>query len=271
MRQEIKELQRYRQISEKVLEQLASGDQSTFIISKLQQHVPLEDIVGQISGCSPIAGSIEPGMESQAERALAQTDSNDKIDTEQGKVEDISHDMDGTGLYSFKHGGRWTEVPLSDTLIEHLLLLFFCWEYPIFSSLSKRHFARDFNSGGGACCSSLLVNGILAVGSRFSDHADARTDPEDGDTAGMHCYLEAERLLSLCRGEPSVTVVQGMCLMSTWNASRGDYRKARYYAGQSVQMAVEVGLHRESDLGDMPDDVRELRNTTFWGAYMLDQ
>jgi hypothetical protein len=96
-------------------------------------------------------------------------------------------------------------------------------------------------------------------------------DPEDGDTAGMHCYLEAESLLSLCRGDPSVTVVQGACLMSTWHASRGDYKKARYYAGQAIRMAVETGLHQDSTSTEIPGDTLEVHNTTFWGAFMLDQ
>jgi hypothetical protein len=71
MRQEIDELRRYRQLSEKIFELLASGDQSSFIISKLQQHEPLEDIVEQLGGCSPAAGSIQSGPSSQARRESA--------------------------------------------------------------------------------------------------------------------------------------------------------------------------------------------------------
>lgn len=272
MRHEIKELRKRRQLSEKILDLLASGDQSSFIIRKLQLHEPLEDIIEQLDACSPAAGSIQSGPSSQARRDSAETNRTDWIETEDTvKMEGVLHGLDDTGIHSFKQGSRWTEVPLSDTVIEHLLLLYFCWEYPIFSGLSKPHFARDFNAGQGANCSSLLVNGILAVGCLFSDQVEARMDPEDSDSAGMHCYLEAERLLSLCRGEQSVTVVQGMCLMSNWNASRGDYRKARYYAGQAIRTAVEMGLHQESDFSDLPDDTREVRYTAFWGAFMLDQ
>jgi hypothetical protein len=301
MRQEINELRRYHQVSEKVLEILASGDQSGFIIRKLQLHEPLDQIIEQLGGCSPAAESTQSGHSPQARRQSTLTDRTDSINSintagqvkmehashvmdetgiyffksintaGQVKMEHASHVMEGTGIYFFKHGSRWTEVPLGDIFIEHLLLLYFCWEYPIFSSLSKRHFAEDFNAGRGTCCSSLLVNGILAVGCRFSDHIEARMDPEDSDTAGMHCYLEAERLLSLCRAERSVTVVQSMYLMSTWNASRGDYKKARYYSGQAIRMAVEMGLHQDGEPGDIPDDMREVRNTTFWGSFMLDQ
>lgn len=268
MRQEITELRRYRELSEKIFEQLAFGDQAGSIIAKLQQHEPLEDIVSQLSGGSPAAES----KDSQTQQESLRNDRTDWINTDyEGQAEDLSHDMGDTGPWTFKHGSRWTSVPLSDTLIEHLLLLYFCWEYPVFSSLSQRQFAHDFNTGQGPYCTSLLVNGILAVGCRFSDKLEARSEPENGDTAGMHCYLEAERLLSLCRGEQSLAVVQSMCLMSTWNASRGEYGVARYYAGQAMRTAVEMGLHQDSNSSDVPYDMLEVRSTTFWGAFMLDQ
>jgi hypothetical protein len=274
MRQELNELRRYRKLSEKVFNILEAGDQPGAVISKLKKRESLETIVEQLGGFSPGAESSQSGPPSSslARRESLQTDGANSTDFGDDHVmEDLSHGSDETGAYTFKDGSRWTEVPLTDTVIEHLLLLYFCWEYPIFSSLSKRHFARDFNTGRTDCCSSLLVNGILAVGCRFSEQVEARTDPDDGDTAGLHGYREAERLLSLSRGEQSITVVQGLCLMSTWNSSRGDYKRARYYSGQAIRMAVEMGLHQDHATSDPPSDIQEARNTTFWGAFMLDQ
>jgi hypothetical protein len=171
---------------------------------------------------------------------------------------------------SFKNGSRWTDLPLGDSVIEKVLLLYFCWEYPIFSCLSKHHFVKDFNSGRDRYCSSLLVNAILAVGCQLSDRIEARMDPDDSETAGVHCYAEAESLLKICLKDQSVTIVQAMALMSTWNAGHGDYRKARSYARQSIQIATEMGLHR-TDIDELSEDTREVRSTTFWGAFMLDQ
>ena len=256
MRQEIHELRRYRRVSEKVFESLSIDGQSDLIIHKLRQNERLEDIYEQLSGFSPTSGSLGSGNLSQWWCESVQSDGS-------------SPGLDEAELDSFKHGSRWTELGLSDTVVEHLLLLFFCWEYPIFSSLSKRHFVQDFNTGHVRYCSSLLVNAILAVGCRFSDHIEARTDPHDSETAGMHCYAEAERLMT-CHKDRSVTVIQAMGLMSSWNASRGDYRKARFYAGQSMRMAVEMGLHQDNST-DETKNFREVCNITFWGAFMLDQ
>jgi hypothetical protein len=269
MRQEITELRRRRQLSDKILEALATGDQSDFVVHKLQQKERLEDIIDQLNEYSPVGGSVESAPLLRPRHGSPQSDgSNGGV---QGRTEHLPPGLDETEMGRFKHGSRWTKVSLSDTVIEHLLLLYFCWEYPIFSGLSKRHFVKDFNTGQARYCSSLLVNAILAVGCRFSDRVEARMDPDDSETAGVHCYAEAERLLSMCRRERSVTVVQAMGLMSTWNASCGHYRKARFYAGQSIRIAVEMGLHQERDIEEMSEDTREVRNTAFWGTFMLDQ
>jgi hypothetical protein len=153
MRQEIKKLRRYRQLSEKVLGLLASGVEPGFVISKLQQHEPLEAIAQQLGRDGPAAESLRSESWSQGRCGSAQID---RSTEGQVKMEDVSDAPSETGIYSFKHGSRWTDVPLSDTVIEQLLLLYFCWEYPIFSTVSKHHFARDFNTGRGKCCSSLL-------------------------------------------------------------------------------------------------------------------
>lgn len=269
MRQEITELRRYRQLSGNILEVLATGDQSDFVVHKLQQGERLEDISEELDEYSHVCGSVSSAPSSQQQHESPQSDASDG--RVQGRTKNPILVLDETVMECFKHGSRWTELSLSDTVIEHLLLLYFCWEYPIFSGISKRHFVKDFNTGQDRHCSSLLVNSILAVGCRFSDHVRVRTDPDGSETAGAHCYAEAERLLSLCRGERSVTVVQAMGLMSSWNASCGHYRKARFYAGQSIRIAIEMGLHQEKGIDEMSEDTREVRSTTFWGSFMLDQ
>jgi hypothetical protein len=274
MRQEIRKLQTYRQQAEKIFESLTVSGQSDSIIHKLRQNVRIEDIYEQLTESSLITGSLDSVHLSQwwnGSQSGGSGGSGGSDEEVQGRIGEASPGSDMDSMDGFMLGSRWTELSLSDTIIEQLLLLFFCWEYPIFSCISKRHFAKDFNRGKGKNCSSLLVNAILAVGCRFSDQIEARADPDDSDTAGLHCYAEAERLLRECRKERSVTMVQAMSLMSTWNASRGDPRKARFYAGQSLRLAVEVGLDQQSSANEISEDTHEVRNTAFWGAFMLDQ
>lgn len=61
----------------------------------------------------------------------------------------------------------WTDITSDIDLVWHLLALYFCWEYPIFASLSKENFLNDFKDGRPRYCSPMLVNALLALGCRF--------------------------------------------------------------------------------------------------------
>jgi hypothetical protein len=82
------------------------------------------------------------------------------------------------------HPPAWTTITNNINLILHLLALYFCWEYPIFAPLSKKHFLQDFRDGRHRYCSPLLVNALLALGCRFSTHLITRANSEDPQSAG---------------------------------------------------------------------------------------
>lgn len=169
----------------------------------------------------------------------------------------------------------WTSLTTDDDMIEHLLALYFCWEYPAFASLSKDHFWADYYSGKIDHCSPLLVNAILALGCRFSDDPAVRADPHDGNTAGELFYDEAKRLLALQTDRHVVTTIQALSLMSLYQASHGSTSAGMYYAGQAIRLATEMGLHRRPyDTPESPIDSHldeTVRTATFWGAYSLNQ
>ena len=163
----------------------------------------------------------------------------------------------------------WTEVTSDQELIEHLLSLYFVWEYPIFATLSKKHFLADFRSGSHTYCSSLLVNALLAIGCSFSDRREARMDAEKEETAGDHFFQEVKRLLSDQRGQ-SLETVQVLGLMSIREARCGRESESWFFAGQSIRLAIEMGLHINS-LQNLTNVENEVRTATFWGAFTLDQ
>ena len=167
----------------------------------------------------------------------------------------------------------WTEVTSDGELVEHLMALYFCWEYPTFASLSKEHFLDDFRAGRRRHCSSLLVNAMLAVGCRFSTQASARVDPDDSNTAGDHFFAEAIKLLEQQTNRHTLTTIQALGLMSIREASCGRVSESIYYSGQSVMIAVEMGLHLESESGGGDHATLEhaVKSATFWGAFSLDQ
>ena len=168
-------------------------------------------------------------------------------------------------------GYGWTTVTQDISLIEHLLTLYFCWEYPTFASLSKEHFLMDFRTNRWRFCSPLVVNCLLALGSRFSTHPEARKNSQDSLTAGDHFFDEAKSILEQ-QVEPNQLTVQALGLMSIREASCGRNTNSWFYSGQSIRMAVELGLNKELE-GTSEDLSLEnaVRSATFWGAFALDQ
>jgi hypothetical protein len=190
---------------------------------------------------------------------------------EEGRNVILGHEFNYNNQAQFN--GTWTAVTSDRALVEHLMALYFCWEYPTFASLSKEHFLDDFLRGDSRHCSPLLVNAMLAVGSRFSTKDGTRTDPNDSKTAGDEFFEEAIRLLMAEQDRHRLTTIQALGLMSIREASAGRCSESIYYASQSVKLAIEMGLHLEMDSGggDHASIEHAVRSATFWGAFALDQ
>ncbi len=167
----------------------------------------------------------------------------------------------------------WTTVTDDAALVDHLMSLYFCWEYPIFASFSKEHFLEDFRAGDKTHCSSILVNAILALGCRFSDQANTRTSPQDSGTSGNHFFAEALRLVQAQEDRHELTTIQALGLMSIREASCGRSSESLFLSSQSIKLAIEMGLHADIKMkvvhGAEFDPA--VRSITFWGAFSLDQ
>ncbi|OIW30481.1 hypothetical protein CONLIGDRAFT_574758 [Coniochaeta ligniaria NRRL 30616] len=165
--------------------------------------------------------------------------------------------------------GAWTKVTDDSRLVQHLLALYFCWEYPTFASLSKELFLKDFQDGRTRYCSSMLVNALLALGCRFSSHPATRATPDDPHTSGDHFFRECVRQFAEEDDHYRMTTIQALGIMSIREASCGRDSESLYYAGQSMRLALEMGLQMNVS-GGHNDDETEVRSATFWGAYSLD-
>ena len=163
----------------------------------------------------------------------------------------------------------WTDVTSDVDLVQHLLALYFCWEYPTFASLSKEHFLKDFKDGTRRYCSSMLVNALLALGCRFSTKPNTRSNPDDPHTSGDHFFRESLRQYHQEQDHRSLTTIQALGIMAIREASCGRDSESWYYAGQSIRIAMEMGLHLNDGTGD--EDEVAVQAATFWGAFALDQ
>ncbi|PNP82374.1 hypothetical protein FNYG_04291 [Fusarium nygamai] len=98
------------------------------------------------------------------------------------------------------------------------------------------------------------------------DHREWKGHPP---SAGDHFFKESQRLFDQETDHHSLTTVQALGIMSIREASCGRSSESRYYAGQSIRLAFEMGLHRTPDKGDKEELVVQL--ATFWGAFSLDK
>lgn len=172
---------------------------------------------------------------------------------------------------------RWTQVTEDDSLISHLLTMYFTWHYPFFTILAKDVFYRDYVRGiSSPYCSPLLVNAMLALGCHFSAWQGAFADPQDIATAGDHFFKEAKRLV-LENDEhenAKLCTVQAFALMSVREAGCGREGKGWVYSGLSFRMAFDLGLNVDaSHLGahNLSDEEIDARRITFWGCYIIDK
>lgn len=162
----------------------------------------------------------------------------------------------------------WTNITSDIDLVQHLLALYFCWEYPTFASFSKEHFLRDYQDDTHRYCSPILVNALLALGCRFSTKSRTREYPNDPNSSGDHFFKESQRLFYEETDHHSLTTIQALGIMSIREASCGRDSESWFYAGQSIRLAIEMGLHRTQ--AESHDELA-VRSATFWGAFALDQ
>ncbi|TVY80846.1 Nitrogen assimilation transcription factor nirA, partial [Lachnellula suecica] len=308
MRAEIERLRQYQQQSQRVLDALASDTNTADIIDQLRNGERLEGISRKLES-SPSASTYNqrfPTFNQQSSNTLddmmswtpevtqsssangspivfehwiENTPEQTSIETARDHGQQFILGDEATSSDPLKghgpkyHGTSWTRVTSDGALIEHLLALYFCWEYPIFATVSQEHFMEDFRRGQRRYCSSLLVNALLALACRFSDRPSTRPSPEDRTTAGDAFFAEAQRLFKAETNDHVLTTVQALGVMSIREASCGRIAESSYLSSQSIRLAVEMGLHMENADVNNDDDKTEkqVSAATFWGALSLNE
>lgn len=68
--------------------------------------------------------------------------------------------------------GPWTAVTKDDHIVSHLISLYFTWDHPLLQVLDQEMFLEHMSTKetDPNCCTSLLVNSILAVASVCYSH-----------------------------------------------------------------------------------------------------
>lgn len=104
---------------------------------------------------------------------------------------------------------------ISEELKSHLIDLYFEWDQPWLPVVNEKLF-RESLVYKGRYSSSLLLNCILATGSRYCDRLEIRSDPNDPNTAGMMFIQKAENLIERDLRWPKITTIQSLSIMGLY-------------------------------------------------------
>jgi Fungal specific transcription factor domain len=291
MRKEIEQLQGRLYVRETIIDALVMDESSDLVLQQLRDKVPLEEIADEVYKLFPSLRIRPPPPREETRSSETDYGLYEARASEHWKA----HPPDlGSSVKPWKGAGyiphpqesieedqpeqamqgvdtQWTKVSSDKAMIEHMFALYFCWEYPIFQTLSREQFLSDLRTGTHRYCSHLLVNAMLALGCRLSVQQDSQSNPDDESTAAGRFFAEAKRLLAEKR-PPMLPAVQALCLMSLYEASCGRDSESWFFSCQSIQMAIEMGLHTEMPIHDQLAAVeQEVRTATFWGAFSLHQ
>ncbi|KAJ5085126.1 hypothetical protein N7532_009897 [Penicillium argentinense] len=166
------------------------------------------------------------------------------------------------------------ETWLSDELQAHLIDLYFEWEQPWFQMLNETLF-RESMACGGRYCSPLLLNCILAVGSRYCDRIEVRTDPNDPNTAGKIFICKAERLIQHDLRWPKITTIQSLAIMGVFYIATGSDAAGWLHQGMANRLALDMGLNMDpavlAGAVSLPPIEIELRRQIYWALYCHDK
>jgi hypothetical protein len=161
-------------------------------------------------------------------------------------------------------------------LQSHLLDLFWTWQNTWQYVVHKRAFMSEFDAGTrGRYCTPLLLLAILSLSSRYSDWPEARTDPQDANTAGEAFANQAKELLFHEIETPTVPTVQAAVLLSLREYAVNAETSAWVYIGMAVRMAHTLGLNVDCSSwvtsGQITPLEEEVRRVAWWGCFLVDK
>ncbi|KAK4867821.1 hypothetical protein LT330_007480 [Penicillium expansum] len=131
-------------------------------------------------------------------------------------------------------------LEISKELQDHLVSLYFEWEQPWFQLVDETLFRESWQENG-RWCNPLLLNCIFAMGSRYSDRTEVRSNPEDLNTAGQLFLELAEVLLHFDLKSPSIITIQSLAMMAILYVATGSDAKGWLRHGMAIRLGS--GLH----------------------------
>ncbi|KAF7121817.1 hypothetical protein CNMCM5793_009370 [Aspergillus hiratsukae] len=156
----------------------------------------------------------------------------------------------------------------------HLIDLYFAWEQPWYQIVDEDLF-RDSMAHGGRYFTPLLLYSILAMGSRYSDRIETRTDANDPNTAGRFFFEQAKALLHREMERPSLTTIQALGLIGMFYIATGTDAAGWLHHGMANRLSLDMGLNLDpaafEEAVSMSLEEMQLRRQIYWTLYCHDK
>ncbi|KAJ5374227.1 fungal-specific transcription factor domain-containing protein [Penicillium concentricum] len=174
-------------------------------------------------------------------------------------------------------GGSFQSFDMDDIppeLVDHLVDLYFQWEQPWHQVVDETLFKQSQRDNG-RFFSPLLLNCILAIGSRYSDRVDVRSDPNDPKTAGQLFLENAEVMLHFDLRSPTTATVQSLSVLAMAYVAMGSDAAAWLRHGMAFRMAFDMGFNLDPSTlmrsGQISPEEAQLRTQIYWALYCTDK
>lgn len=170
---------------------------------------------------------------------------------------------------------RYVISVIPPDLIDSLVQCYLSTSYYIMPFLHVPSFMSDYGnpSRWGEPGFAALIVAICCLASRHVDDPRARADPEDGGSAGVHWFELFGRLRATPSADrPTVHTVQAVLVAGVYAIGAGRLSRAFSLLAESVTLAIDLGLHRDSEAFDCFDPIEdEIRKRTFFCVYLWDK
>ncbi|KAF2191960.1 hypothetical protein K469DRAFT_555285 [Zopfia rhizophila CBS 207.26] len=143
-------------------------------------------------------------------------------------------------LGSAKH---WTTATNDESLLSHLMSVWYTWEYTYFHFFDWNIFLDDMVTGRTEFCSKLLVNALLASACSLSPLIKDRSKPFS-DNIMTSFYKEARRLWELEEGQDTLPKLQAALLLYLVLGKHGRDKVGHTFLIEACRIGRDLGLFR---------------------------
>ena len=240
---DIRELRLGKNVVGRIFEALANDEKVPEVLERLRRRETYESIVEWLGPTQGQGIKRSPEVETISPR-----------ESHHSAFEASDHEMDGVTPTS----SRWTSITSNQSILHHLMQLYFAWVHPVHTLFSEGHFTDNYRRHIDNYCSSVLVNAICAMACHL--HSAAERDEIDFEQLGLE-FSEAVRADIVSEDQNKITTTQAFTIMFLVDCARSNVPRASAYlkiATDSLPKIAPLGSEGYKEV--MKNTVRGIRS-----------